>query len=470
MGEGWGKFPRQRPGGLDECGPRLLRYARELLSFCAALIFILRTVWFHSARTGRTIVTRMFPRYSLPLVEASLDHIPVVFIAGARQVGKSTLAREVVSRRNIPTSVSLDTRAVLEAARADPDAFIAGLEEPVFIDEVQRVPDLLLAIKDDLERERANGKYLLTGSANILTLPKVADALTGRTSVIRLWPLSQAEIEGRMTNVVDVLLAGEAPAIKGAPIGRAAFVPRMVEGGYPALRNVPAATRRRLFNDYVNSTILRDLREISDARKLDEMPRLLRRLGSQAANLYVPDNVARDLKLTRPTVAAYTALLKTVFLVHTLRAWRPGIRGSREVQHDKLHFVDTGLLANMLGVTEARVAADDQVTGKLLENFVVMEVIKHLDWAETDANVFHYRQGRDEVDMILEATSGAIVAIEVKARSKVAERDWRAMRKLRDDRASAFKAGIVIYAGEQTLPLGDRIWAVPVSALWSGAR
>jgi predicted AAA+ superfamily ATPase len=410
-------------------------------------------------------VARIFPRYSLPLVEVTLDHTPAVFIAGARQVGKSTLAREVVSRRGIPTSVSLDTRAVLEAARADPDAFIAGLDKPVFIDEVQRVPELLLAIKDDLERNRVNGRYLMTGSANILTTPKVADALTGRISLIRLWPLAQAEIEGARTNIVDMALAGDAPRITGAPIGRAAFVSRLVEGGYPALRSVPATTRRRLFNDYVNSTIVRDLREISDARKLDEVPRLLRRLGSQAANLYVPDNVSRDLRLTRPTVVTYTALLKTVFLVHTLPAWRPGI-GSREVQHEKLHFVDTGLLANMLGVNEMRVAEDDQLTGRLLENFVVMEIVKQLDWADADAGAFHYRQGRDEVDMILEATSGEIAAVEVKARSRVAERDWRAIGKLRDDRRGAFKAGIVIYSGEQTLPLSDRIWAVPVSALW----
>lgn len=185
---------------------------------------------------------------------------------------------------------------------------------------------------------------------------------------------------------------------------------RLIEGGYPALRTVPAPTRRRLFNDYVSSTILRDLREISDARKLDEMPRLLRRLGSQAANLYVPENVSHDLKLTRPTVVNYTALLKTVFLVHTLPAWRPGI-GSREVQHEKLHFVDTGLLANLLGADETRV--------------------------------------------------------EVKSHSHVAPKDWRAMAKLRDQRKEQFKAGIVICTGAQTLPLSERIWAVPVSALWS---
>ncbi len=408
----------------------------------------------------------MFPRYSLPLVEAALNHIPVVFIAGARQVGKSTLAREIVSRRAIPTSVSLDTRAVLQAARADPDAFVAGLSKPVFIDEVQRVPELLLSIKDDLERKRSNGRYLLTGSANILTLPKVADALTGRISTIRLWPLAQAEIEDAQTNVVDLAMAGTVPQISNAPIGRPAFVSRLTEGGYPALRTVPSATRRRLFNDYVNSTMLRDLREISDARKLDEIPRLLRRLGSQAANLYVPENVSRDLKLTRPTVVSYTALLKTVFLVYTLPAWRPGI-GSREVQHEKLHFVDTGLLSNLLGANEARVANDDQLTGKLLENFAVMEIIKQLDWATADVNAFHYRQGRDEIDMILEATSGEIAALEVKTHSQVAAKDWRAMAKLRDQRKQRFKAGLVIYSGAQTLPLSDRIWAVPVSALWT---
>jgi predicted AAA+ superfamily ATPase len=420
----------------------------------------------------------MLPRQSEPLILEALADTRVVFVAGARQVGKSTLARAIARgdqpargghamRRGHPAEeFSLDRRATREAALADPEGFIAGLSGPVFIDEIQRAPELLLAIKDVVDRDLTPGRFLLTGSANILTARTVKDALTGRMETIPLWPLAQSEIHEADVNFVDALFAREPPRISGATVGRNAFVDVAAAGGYPEARLRSGRRRARWFASYIDTTLDRDLREISDARKLDEIPRLLRLLASQAANILSYRAIAAKLDLTHDTVREYVGLLQTVFLVRLLPPWRPGI-GAREVHAPKAYMVDSGLLAYLLGADERRIAADDQVTGKVLENFVVTEVLKHMDWAETDATAYHYRQRNDEVDLVLESRADEIVAIEAKAAASVGRGDVRAMETLRDGSGSRFQAGVVVCTGAQTIPLGERLWAVPISGLWA---
>jgi uncharacterized protein len=410
--------------------------------------------------------SHLYPRHAQALAADALEYSPAVFIMGARQVGKSTLAAQLAAQRGIDKAVSLDSKPIRDAALADPDGFVAEIDGPVFIDEVQRAPELLLAIKRDIDRNRRPGAFLLTGSANILTAPKVHDALTGRTALITLWPLAQSEIERSPCNVVDALLAGEPPRVANAPVGRQAFVARVAAGGYPLARSAPPARRRRMFNDYVTSTITRDLRDIADVRKLDEMPRLLGLLAGRSSSLFVARNVASELGLTYETVQNYARLLETVFLIRRVPAWRPGI-GNRELHTPKVYLADTGLLAALIGADEDRIAHDDRITGGLLETFAVMEVAKHVDWADTPARQYHYRHRDDEIDIVLEASSGELAAIEVKASATVGRADWRAIAKLRDARTDTFRSGIVLYTGEQTFPLSDRIWAVPISGLWS---
>jgi predicted AAA+ superfamily ATPase len=410
--------------------------------------------------------TDIFLRSARPLVLEALADTRVVFVAGARQVGKSTLAQQIARMDHPAEQLSLDVRATREAALADPEGFIAGLQGPTFIDEVQRAPDLLLAIKRAVDRDLTPGRFLLTGSANLLTARKVEDALTGRMETIPLWPLAQSEIHGSTGNLVDALFAAEPPRVANATVGREAFVEIVAAGGYPEARLRSGRRRARWFTSYLDTTLDRDLREISDARKLHEVPRLLRLLASQAANVLSYRSIAAKLDLTHDTVREYVGLLQTVFLVHLLPAWRPGI-GAREAHAPKAYLVDAGLLAHLLGADERRIGADDQVTGKVLENFVVVEVLKHADWAAADSSAYHYRQREDEVDLLLENRAGEIVAIEAKATASVAPRDARAMAKLRDGRGARFKAGVVVCACEQTTPLGDRLWAVPLSGLWA---
>jgi predicted AAA+ superfamily ATPase len=407
-----------------------------------------------------------FVRHAQPLVLEALADTRVVFVAGARQVGKSTLARAVARSGHPAQELSLDDRGTRETALADPEGFVAGLSGPVFIDEIQRAPDLLLAIKVAVDRDLTPGRFLLTGSANVLTARRVKDALTGRMETIPLWPLAQSEIHGSTANFVDALLAREPPRVTGATVGRGAFVALVAAGGYPEARVREGRRRARWFASYLDTTLDRDLREISDARKLDEVPRLLRLLASQAANVLSYRAIAAKLELTHDTVREYVGLLQTVFLVRLLPAWRPGI-GAREVHAPKAYLVDSGLLAHLLGADERRIAADDQVTGKVLENFVVTEVLKHADWALTDTTAYHYRRREDEVDLVLESRTGELVAVEVKAAATVSRRDVRALEKLRDGSGERFRAGAVLCACAQTVPLGDRLWAIPLSGLWA---
>jgi predicted AAA+ superfamily ATPase len=408
----------------------------------------------------------LIERHARPLVVEALGYSRVVLVLGARQVGKSTMTKQIVASDHPATVVALDDQAAREAARVDPHGFIAGLQGPALIDEVQLVPDLLYAIKQAVDEDPTPGRFLLTGSANVLTAPKIFESLTGRVRRIELWPLSQSEINGASANFVDSLLAGEPPWVSGAPVGRDAFVELVARGGYPAVRTLDERQRRYWYRDYVHSIVERDLRDIASAQKLSEMPKLIRLLANHSAKLLDYRKLASDLQISDKTVSAYVELLRTVFLIHVVPAWRPGLR-SRELQTPKLYLTDTGLLAQQLGVDEKRIAEDDQVTGYALETFCGMEILKHQSWAREDTTLRHYRVNDDEIDIVLEAQSGDLATIEVKARASIHERDWRVMGRLRDSRPDRFKAGIVLYAGAQTIPLSDRIWAVPISGLWS---
>jgi predicted AAA+ superfamily ATPase len=408
----------------------------------------------------------LFPRHNRELIVAGLQDTRVVFVAGARQVGKTTLTQDIAEHEHSLMRISLDDDDVRTAAQEDPTGFVAGLPGPALIDEVQRAPDLLLAIKSAVDRNPEPGQFLLTGSANILTSRKVKDALTGRMDTISLWPLSQSEVRGGEVNFVDSLFASTPPWIEDAPVGRDAFAATLAEGGYPEARRREGERRRRWFRNYVDTILDRDLRELSDAIKLDEMPRLLRLLASQAANLLSYRGVAKRLGLHHDTVKAYVTLLEQTFLVKRLPAWRPGI-GAREVATPKIYLVDSGLLAYLLAADEQRIRGDDQVTGKALENFVAVEVLKHLEWAKAPARLHHYQRRDADIDLVLEASDSSLVAIEVKVAATVTEQDTKRIRELRDRRGERFRAGVVLCSRAETVPLGDRIWAVPISGLWA---
>ncbi|MDR0946065.1 MAG: DUF4143 domain-containing protein, partial [Bifidobacteriaceae bacterium] len=294
---------------------------------------------------------------------------------------------------------------------------------------------------------------------------KVKDALTGRIELITLWPLAQGEVHGT-GGIIDGLFAGRPPMVQDAPVGHQAFLAPLAAGGYPEAMSRDDRRRGRWFRSYLETLLDRELRDLSDAQKLQEVPHLLRLVAAQSSGILNYQTIANRLQLNEKTVKAYLELLETAFITCRLPAWRPGL-AAREVHAPKLHLVDTGLLLHVIGADEARLGQDPQVTGMALENFVAMEIVKQLVPAQVEATAYHYRFGRSEVDIVLESTAGDIVGIEVKASATPSHQDRLGLEKVRELAGDRFKLGMIVYTGRQTLPLGDRLWAVPVSGLWS---
>ena len=414
-------------------------------------------------------MAELFPRRVKPLVVESLDHARIVLVAGARQVGKTTLVTEVTRPGSAHPMryLTLDDRATREAAGDDPAGFVTGIDGSAVIDEIQHVPALLLELKRAVDTDAVPGRFLITGSADVLAHRKVIDALPGRIDRIELWPLARTEIEAGERNVIDELLAGRAPQVARAPLGPDAYARAISEGGYPEARRRPAGRlRSRWFRDYLAATLGKDLLELADLRRADEADRLLRLIAGQSANLLSYRKISQQLELDDKTVKEHTLLLEQLFLIRRLPGWRPGL-GAREAARPKAYICDPGLLAHLLGADETRIRTDDQVKGKACETLVLAELLKHASWAEQTVRLFHYQREREDIDFIIENGAGEIAAVEVKAATSIDRRDRRWLERLRDARSERFKAGIVIHSGAQTTPLGDRLWAVPFSGLWT---
>lgn len=392
-------------------------------------------------------------------------------ILGPRQAGKSTLARELQRGGLVPNYYNLDEEATRRVARSDPDGFVADIAKPAVIDEIQRAPDLLLAIKQVLDTSDARGQFLLTGSANVLASRAVADALPGRVEYVSLWPLSQGEIEGRRETFVDRLLAGDPPRLSGEPSGRGAHAERIVRGGFPDAYTRSDRQRGRFFDSYVRALLGRDLAAVGEVRVAPaKLAQLLSLLAARSGGLASFSSLARDLELDGKTVKAHTAMLEELFLVYRLRPWSRNV-GSRHVKTPKLLLTDTGLMSALVGADAQRYTAFDQgaLAGALLETFATMELVKQRSWAAARAELFFYRDARQrEVDVVIESVTGDVAGVEVKAAASVDRSDSAGLRFLRDELGSRFVAGVVLYAGSSTLELDDRIWAVPLAGLWSG--
>jgi predicted AAA+ superfamily ATPase len=404
-----------------------------------------------------------------PPIEEGIDDARIVFVAGARQVGKTTLIREITrpGGGRPMRELNLDDTATREGAIADPAGFVAGLDGPTFIDEIHRAPGLLLELKKAVDDAAVPGRFLITGSADVLASRNIVDALPGRIDRFMLWPLAQTEIEGGRVNFVDMLFGGEPPQVTDAPVGLPAYADRIAAGGFPEARErTPGRSRSRWFDGYIAGSLERDLRELADLRRAEDVEHLLRLLASQTANLFKADPIAGKLGMDRKTVRSYVGLLRQLHLVHQLPGWRPGL-GTRESTTPKVYVSDAGLLCHLLGADARRLVADNQVKGKGCETFVVNEVLKQSSWADVETRAYHYQRRDEDVDLVLENRAGDIACVEVRAAATVTARDWRWLAKLRDSRGSSFRAGVIVASVAQTTPLGDRLWAVPYSALWA---
>lgn len=402
-------------------------------------------------------------------VEVALTDTRVVLIHGARQVGKSTLAEMVIAGRPGGRSVTLDDAATRAAATADPVGFVQQSDGTLLVDEVQRAPELLLAIKAEVDRDQRPGRFLLTGSAQVLSLPRVADALAGRVEPIELWPFSQGELRGRRDDFVATVFARGPLAGYRSSLRKTDYLQMAAIGGYPEVTRRAAATRRRRwFDAYLQTLAQRDIHDLADLERLSDLPRLLRMIAARSANVVNVESLARDTGMPGPTFRRYLNLLELTFLVQRLPAWSNN-RSSRSIHAPKLYVSDSGLLTYLLGVDGSSLTSPTAAAaaGTVLETFVAMELRRQLGWSDQPASIYHFRT-RDgvEVDTVLEAPDGRVVGVETKSAATVTEKDFRGLRVLRDLGGDGFVAGVLLYCGTETLPFGDRLWAAPIATLW----
>jgi len=409
--------------------------------------------------------TTLYPRYAEPRLAEALSDSPVVLIHGPRQCGKTTLAQGVGKRMRY-AYLSFDDDVARGAAEADPAGFVADLPERAILDEVQRVPALFAALKSAVDRKRMAGRFMLTGSANVLLVPKLADSLAGRMQILRLHPLAQCELARRAPRFLDALFEGGFKTRRTERLaGRLAE--RIATGGYPAALVRPAGRRRAAwYRDYLDALVQRDVRDLARISALDALPRLLALAAAQTARLLNVTDLAAPFQLSRPTIRDYVTLLERVFLLEMLPPWHSN-RLSRLVKTPKLHLGDTGLACALLGVDAAALAADRPLLGQLLETFVFQELRRQASWHDEPLAFFHYRdKDGAEVDIVIERGARALVGVEVKASATVTVADFRGMRKLREAAGKRFAAGVVLYDGEITASFGGGFFAVPLRALW----
>lgn len=413
-------------------------------------------------------IGRLLPRHVASAVGEALLDTRVVLVNGARQSGKTTLVRVVAEGRSA-TWRSLDQLAMRTAATADPAGFVDG-KGPMVIDEIQRVPELLLAIKQEVDTHPAPGRFLLTGSARVLGLRGLPDALPGRMETIELWPFAQGEIDGRPDRFVDAAFALGPDLRHDSDITRRQYAERLVRGGFPeaVAREVPRR-RERFLNSYASDLMAREVAELSEIERTAEMRILMRLLAARSGQLLVAASLGNAARLPARTIGRYLGLLEEVFLIKRVPAWSRNLN-TRATGTPKVAMVDSGVAANLLGFDAERLLEPGSPFGQLLEGFVAMELARQLTWSEELADLYHYRtRDQVEVDVVLENRRGQVVGIEVKASSTVRAEDFRGLHHLKTRLGSDFVVGVVFYTGQHSLAFGDRMRAMPVSALWRAA-
>ncbi|MCX8006993.1 MAG: ATP-binding protein [Coriobacteriia bacterium] len=403
----------------------------------------------------------------MPIVLEALDYSPVVLVEGPRQAGKTVLARDLVGPRHTGRYITLDDALVLASAKADPQGFVLGLDGPTVIDEVQRAPEIFLPMKLAVDADRRPGRFLLTGSADIMLLPRVSESLVGRLRLVTLWPFSQCEIEESEPRFVEVVSADGPLPIVSASESREDVVERAIVGGFPEVTSLPSGRPRDgWFRSYVTTLLERDAREVLAVSDRVGLPRLLSVLAARSGTLVNVSDLARALGMARATVDRYLRVLEKVFVVRLIPPWAAD-SARRLMRSPKILVTDSGLAAHLAGIDMNRTLEEPDAVGRLLETFVGCELLRLLSSTAADASLLHFRDAKgNEVDWVLEDRSGRVVGIEVKASATLGASDTRGLKALAHAAGPRFHRGIVLHLGSTTVPLGDRIWAMPIEGLW----
>jgi predicted AAA+ superfamily ATPase len=400
-------------------------------------------------------------------VRTAMEDTPVVMLVGPRQAGKSTLAASLPVDGRPRSYVSFDDPVELAAAQADPEGFVAGLSNRVVLDEVQRVPEIFLPIKASVDRDRRPGRFLLTGSANPLFVPVVADALVGRMEVLTLWPFAGVELAGRPDAAVAETLLAERPQLPQAVTSREELAGRLVQGGFPeAVQRHDVERRKAWFDNYLTTVLERDVRAVADISRLEQLPAVLTAVALRSRGPLNKSGLSQDLAVPVSSLDRYLALLERIFIVQRLRAWHSRLQ-PRLVKSPKMLIADSGLFCYLLRLDVSRLLAEPTAFGLALESYVGSELLKAAV-AAGQTTLMHYRTAKGvEVDFVLEGADGRVAAVEVKASRSVEVGDFKRFQRLRETLGPLFVRGVVLYTGERVLSFGDRFEAWPLSLFWS---
>ncbi|WP_099222405.1 ATP-binding protein [Mycobacterium persicum] len=409
-------------------------------------------------------------RNLLPRVDEALSDTRIVVVQGARQVGKSTLAAEI-TRRLDGRLVTLDDDVTRTTAATDPYSFVRQFPDGLLtIDEVQRVPELVLALKTSVDANDRPGQYLLTGSANLLQLLATEDSLAGRAESLEPFGFSQGELEGVTETFIDRLLTGDLFLGHESNLARHDYLARACTGSYPEAVSRKSTKRRNAWLDnYIDRIVKRDAMDVSNLQRIADLPRLIRLLAARSASELNLSSLAADAEIPVRTLPPYLDLLEILYLIDRIPSWSTNL-SKRVVDRPKVLLLDSGLAARLVNVSPAGVGpnANPDAAGAIVETFVISELRRQLGWSQQSPRMFHYRD-RDgaEVDLILETADGLIAAIEIKSAATLRGRDTRWITKLRDKLGKRFAAGLILHTGPQAQPFGDRFAAVPIDVLWS---
>jgi uncharacterized protein len=405
----------------------------------------------------------MYERFIKHRVVEALSDTPIVLIVGPRRAGKTTLVRKMEGEDR--RYITLDDQTVLAAAQSDPAGFVRGLDKAI-IDEIQRAPDLMLAIKKSVDEDYRSGRFLLTGSANVLTLPRVADSLAGRMETIHMLPLARVEVEGETSTFLRRLFEGKLQGDREASVGDD-LLRLVLLGGFPeAIARESERRRQDWARSYLTSVLTRDLRDIADVEKLTELPKFVRLLAEHSGQLVNYSQFGSSINVSHKTGQRYVGLLEQVFLIATVQPWYTNAL-KRIAKTPKLHFLDSGILATARGLPFDRIKTDRSTFGPLLETFVFSEVLKLMSGSDLRLTPYHFRdQQMREVDIVLERDDGMIVGIEVKASATVKASDFGGLKTLAEACGDKFAFGTVLYDNTDVVPFGEKLAAAPLSCLW----
>jgi len=409
----------------------------------------------------------MYHRFSTEKIKTALTDTPVVFVMGPRQSGKTTLVKNIID--DSWEYINLDDQTQFEVARNDPVGFIRNLpaKKRIAIDEVQRLPEVFVSIKQAVDEDRIPGRFLLTGSANALLLPRLPDSLAGRMESVRLSPLSECEIQGNQPTFLSKLLSQEVPTSHDKRI-RDHLIQRIVVGCFPEpLQRATEQRSRAWYQQYINSLIQSDILDLTHIDHPELITKLFRLTAFYAGKLSNLSEMGGKLGLSHVTIKKYMALLEQLFLVERLPAWHSN-EYKRLIKTPKIHPTDTGIICAVRELNSKRLIQQPEIFGLLLESFVYNELRKQASWINKQLNFYHYRDKKKvEVDIIIEDSMGDCFAIEVKASATLTSKDFTGLERFKNIAGERFKLGILLYDGDHTTAFGDRLFAVPIGALWT---